>query len=97
MGNLWYNKDVTVVQPAQRDIWEKGQKNEGKFDRTGDMHGTYIVVCWVDMVNSAYTDKFSFRPMARGSNRCSDWNLSHAHRKFHKKEEQRRRVEDSPT
>ena len=26
MGNLWYNKDVTVVQPARRDIWAERKK-----------------------------------------------------------------------
>ena len=54
------------------------------------MFGSYSAGSWIDMAISAYTDKFSFRPMAWISDWNSGWSSGHAHRKFSEKEKERR-------
>ena len=86
MGNLWYNKDVTVVQPAQRDIWAERKKYERKFDWLRNLFGSHTVGGWTDVGCPADTNKFSFRTVAGLFNRDSHRHLVHAHRKPLKKE-----------
>ena len=80
MGNLWYNKDVTVVQPAQRDIWAERKKYEGKLDWLRNLFGSHTVGGWTDVGCPADTNGFSFRTVAGNSDWASNRILVHDHR-----------------